>query len=107
MARAYSLDLRERAIGYLEEGRGVCETARIFRISCDSLERWRKLKREKRLEPLCNSKRRAKKLDSDKLKAYVLSHPDKTLMEIGEAFGASAVAVFKRIKALGISYKKK
>ena len=107
MGKPYSLDLRKRVIESLKEGRGATETALIFKISRDSVERWEKLEKENRLEALDNKKRKPKKLDGEKLKVYIKKNPDKTLSEIGAKFGASAVAVFNRVKSLGISYKKK
>jgi transposase len=107
MARAYSLDLRERVIRYLEEGHGVNETAKVFKISSRNMSRWKRRKIENKLEANDNKKRKAKKLEGEKLKKYIIKHPDKTLADIGRVFGASGAAVFKRIRVLGISYKKK
>jgi hypothetical protein len=48
-----------------------------------------------------------KKLDPEKLKAYVAEHPDAYLQEIGDAFGCSDTAVMKALKRLGITRKKR
>jgi transposase len=106
MGRTYSLDLRERVIKYLEEGHGFSETAKVFNILIRNMGRWKKRKLENHLEAYDNKKRRAKKLDSEKLKEYIIKYPDETLIGIGKVFGTSGTAVWKRIRVLGISYKK-
>ena len=48
-----------------------------------------------------------KKLDPEKLTAYVSEHPDAYLKEIGEAFDCSGTAVRKAFKRHGITRKKR
>jgi predicted aconitase len=45
-------------------------------------------------------------LDPEALKEYIKNNPDKTLKEIGAAFGASDASVLYKIRQLGIIYKK-
>ena len=107
MAKAYSIDLRRRVLSYVKEGHGVTEAGKIFNVGRMTLWRWQKRAEEGNLEANDNKNRRAKKLDSSEVKAYISKHPDKTLKEIGEHFSVSAVAVFKRVRSLGLTYKKK
>ena len=48
-----------------------------------------------------------KKLDPEKLIAYVEEHPDAYLKEIGDVFGCSDTAVLKAFRRLGITRKKR
>ena len=48
MAKAYSLDLRERVLAAVADGLPLGEAARRFRVSVPSIVRWRALEREGR-----------------------------------------------------------
>jgi hypothetical protein len=48
---------------------------------------------------------KSQKLDPEELRKYTKNNPDKTLKEIGAAFGGGDVSVFYRIRQLGITYK--
>jgi hypothetical protein len=50
--------------------------------------------------------RKPKKIDPEKLREYVTSHPDGTSKQIGATFGASDVAVSNEIRRLSFTYKK-
>jgi transposase len=104
MAKAYSIDLRRRVIDYIKAGHSKADAARRYALSWRSVLRW---SAASNLEPLSNRVRRAKKLDGEKVREYIGKYPDATLKEIGEHFKASAVAVFKRVRSLGLTYKKK
>lgn len=43
---AYSIDLRERVVEYIEAGKTVKEASRIFKVNQRTILRWRKLKEE-------------------------------------------------------------
>jgi len=107
MAKAYSIDLRERVLSYVKEGHSLTKACEVFAIGYMTLWRWQKRLSDGRLEADDNKTRCAKKLDGDKVKEYISKHPDATLKDIGEQFNASAVAVFKRVRSLGLTYKKK
>ena len=47
-----------------------------------------------------------KKIDPEKLKAYVKEHPDETQKEMEEAFGCCNQAISKALKRYGITQKK-
>jgi len=105
--RAYSLDLRERVIKYIEQGHSKAEAGRVYGVSWKSVLRWTQRAQSNMLAPFDNKMRRAKKLKSEELKAYIHAHPDATLKEIGEHFNAAASSVYTRIKNFGFTYKKK
>jgi hypothetical protein len=49
---------------------------------------------------------RSAKLYPEELREYIKNNPDKTLKEIGAAFGASDASIRSRIRQLRITYKK-
>ena len=46
----------------------------------------------------CQTKKRIKKLDPEKLKAYVEAHPDAYQTKIGRAFGCTGAVVRKAFR---------
>lgn len=103
---AYSEDLRKKVIEYLAKGHSQREAHRVFGISLWAVNKWHQ-KYQKTGELKDNPPRRNfKKLDPEKLKAYVNEHPDAYLKEIGEAFCCSDTAVLKAFRRLGITRKK-
>ena len=104
---AYSEDLRKKVIKYLEEGHTQREASKTFGINTGTVNRWHQ-KYEKTGEVKDAPPRRGfKKLDPEKLKAYVKEHPDAYLKEIGEVFGCTDMAVLYAFKRLGITRKKR
>jgi len=102
----YDIKYRQRAIEYWGEGHSKKETAEVFKVDPSTLHRWKsRLNETGGLEP---KKRETtwRKIDPAKLKEYVEQHPDAYLKEMAEAFGCSAVAIFKALKRLKISRKK-
>jgi putative transposase len=107
MAKAYSLDLREKVMSFLSAGKKKREAMEVFGLSLKTIYRWIKRKEKGMLAESKNNVRKPRKLDPEKLREYIKNHPDETLKQIGTAFGANPVSVFTRIRQLGITYKKK
>jgi transposase len=104
---AYSEDLRKKVIEYLAKGHSQREAQRTFGICLSSVNKWhQKYKKTGSLKD-DPARHTFKKLDPEKLKAYVNKHSDAYLKEIGEAFGCSDTAVRKAFKRLGITRKKR
>ena len=105
--KQYSLDLRERVIEYIKLGNSQQTSAKIFMVSKSSVSRWW-IRYEKegiiKPKPRLGSKG---KIDPNQLKSYVENNEDKTLAEIAVVFKVSICSVYKRLKKLGYSYKKK
>ena len=104
---AYSVDLRKKVIEYLEKGHSQREAQEVFGIGLSAVNRWhQKYQKTGDLKdkPPC---RPFKKLDPEKLSAYLNEHPDAYLKEIGEAFDCSDIAVIKAFRRLGITRKKR
>jgi len=91
---------------FIDEGNTISATAAQFSIGETTIKRWKNLRNitgslEKR--PL---NRGFKKIDPEKLIAYLEENPDAYQREIAEHFGCVQNAVFEALKRLGISRKK-
>ena len=102
----YSLDLREKALEYLDKIGNRQKVVEAFDISLRTLERWIRRRRENSLPP---KQRRSSpsKIDDQKLRLFVQEHPDFYLREIAKSFGATLQAVFYACRRLKISLKKR
>jgi len=93
---------------YLEEGHTWAQAQATFKISTTAINSWRqKYKETGEIKDAPMPPRKPKKLDPEKLKAYMEEHPDAYLKEIGEAFGCSDTAVRKALRRLGMTRKKR
>jgi putative transposase len=109
MPNGYSNDLRERVLAYKDNNHTQVETCEVFGISRSTLNAWLKLRRETgsaHLRPR-PTRRRNRKIDEGKLKAYIAQHPDAYLREIAAVFGVSASAIMYACQRLGITRKKR
>ena len=107
MAKAYSLDLRERVLKYLEKNHEKKEASRLFCVGIATVYRWVRQKKEKGHVVPLQRKYAYKKLDDDQLRKYVEAHPDRFLSEIAEVFSVSPQAIFYAFKKLKITRKKR
>lgn len=104
---SYPKKYRERTIEYRQAGHTLEETHQTFKVSISTIRQWEKqLKEEGNLEkkPL---HRGYKKVNPEKLEAYVTEHPDAYQKEIAEIFGCSAAAICLAMKRLKITRKKR
>ena len=101
-----SIDLREAAIAYHAAGHTLKETAKTFQVSVSTIWKWKKKKKE--TGNLYNKplNRTFKKIDPEKLKAYVKEHPDATQQEMADEFGCCNQAISKALKRNKITRKK-
>jgi len=108
MAKAYSDDLRLRAIRLIEKKETKTRVSELLGITIQTLCKWWKLYRFSNiLTPKIPIFERKKKVDYEELKRYVESNPDKTLKDIGKRFDISAFGVCKILKKINFTYKKK
>jgi transposase len=98
---SYSVDLRERVVGYVRGGGGLTEAARLFQVSRTTLYRWLGLP-DLRPKP---AKTRQRKLDKAALAAHVRDFPDALLRERAEHFGVTINAIWVALKNLAITKK--
>ncbi len=106
MAKAYSLDLRKKVISFVTKGGSKREAAKLFNIGEDTIYRW--IRRDK-LGDLAPRKRTdfPTKIPLETLRKYVEDHPDHTLKEIGQAVNLSGSKVWKHLKKLNLTRKKR
>jgi putative transposase len=107
MSNAYSLDLRERVVGYVLEGGSRQEATRIFRVGIATLNRWLALQKQTgRLVGKPRTPYKPRKITENTLHEKLREQPDATLKEIGEALNVCDVAVWKACKRFNITRKK-
>ena len=102
----YSLDLRKKALKYLDKIGDRKKVAETFGITLRTLANWIRRMRENSLAP--KPRRSSPSLiDSQKLQSFIREHPDAYLREIAKEFGSTLQAVFYACKRLKISLKKR
>ena len=111
----YSMDLRARVLGAYDRGEGTQEElARSFRVS----SRWiQKLLAQRQLEPVrsipahivVGGKAAISGEDIERLRDAVRLKPDATLHELRATLGitGSIMCIFRALKRLGITHKKR
>jgi transposase len=91
----YSIDFRKKLFEFLSKGHTMREARDAFGVSLTTVNNWKR-KLAKTGDLADAPKRRSfKKIDPDKLKAYIAKHPDAYLSEVAEAIGCCASAVRK------------
>ena len=98
---SYSVDLRERAVGYVRGGGGLTQAARLFQISRTTLYRWLGAPD---LHPR-PAKARRRKLDKASLSAHVRDFPEALLRERAAHFGVTINSIWVALKKLAITKK--
>jgi transposase len=103
----YSIDFRKKVLEFLDNGHAMREAAGVFGIALDTINRWKQkfLKTGGLKYP--PRRCRFRKVDPEKLKAFIKERPDAYLAEIGEAFGCNESAIRKIFQKLRITRKKK
>ena len=105
--KAYSNDLRLRVIEHIKSGNTQKTTSLLFKVSKSAVGKWwlRYIQEGSTISRFRGGSKG--KVNPVQLEQYVASNPDKTLKEIGATFGVSDCAIHKRLRSLGIKYKKK
>jgi putative transposase len=107
MATGYSVDLREKVLNFVSSGASKRKAGKVFGIGEDSVYRWIRLQNT---QGNLNPKKpifSPKKIDPDELRKYVETNPDHTLKEIAAVMKVSFHTVWKWLKRLKITIKKK
>ena len=105
---AYSKDLRKKVMEYFEQGHTKKETCEIFQIGTITLYRWIKQKRIfGTIEPKSTATTNHRKHDPKELIAFVEKNNDANLAEISKHFKMSASGIWRALKRLKITFKKK
>ena len=107
MAKAYSLDLRERVFDLLAKGKSKLFIEETLGVATKTILKWQRRYEEvgsmERIVPVAT---RPRKVNYRKAKKFIEKNPDKTLKEIGDQFGVKDTAILYITKKLNITYKK-
>ena len=104
---SYTTQYRKRTIEYREEGHTLEETSRVFKVSISTIRDWEKRLKESGSLEKSELNRPQKKVDLQRLEAYVQRHPDAYQTEIAQEFNCSPRAIRKAFKKLHITRKKR
>ena len=103
---AYDATFRERALAYWADGHTKQETALVFKVNPDTLQKWKKQYEETGNLESKSRRETWRKIDPDRLVTYLDEHPDSYLREVAEVFNCSDVAILKAMRRLKITRKK-
>jgi transposase len=103
---AYSLDLRNKAVKYIENGGTWLSASQTFGIAVRTLAHWLRRKKQNNLSPTAREKG-SYKIDETRLKNYIAMNPDAYLREIAEEFGVTIPAIFYACRRGKITLKKR
>lgn len=111
MPKAYSQDLREKAIAALDRGVPKSEVITMFNISRDSLDRWLKRRSAGNLAATQGYQRghSHRIVDWERFRAFVKQHSDKTQAELAELWHepVSARTISRALAKIGFTRKKR
>jgi transposase len=104
---SYERKFREKALAYRKKGNTIKATAEVFGIGETTLKKWERM--YAKTGSVEDKERKAffRKIDPEKLRAYVSKHPDAYLHEIAKVFGCATSAVHKALKKMKITLKKR
>jgi len=104
---AYDKKFKLRAIEYHEEGNSTRQTAKVFKISPNTLNTWLKQYREHGdfiSKPRLYTHGRLKEQE---ILDFLTKHPEAYQYEIAEHFDVSQAAIWKAFQRFGITRKKR
>jgi len=99
---AYSVDLRKRVVGFVNNGGSKAEASRRYGVSLWCVNDW--FKRDD-LEPKPSSVRN-RKIDREGLRRHVQLYPDALLRERAEHFGVHNSAIWYQMHKMNLTHKK-
>ena len=109
MAKAYSLDLRQRVIADCDAGLGTKAVAQKYTVSPAWVRRLKQHRRERGdIVPRRGGGSRGTRFDRQQLRLLVEQHPDATLVELRDRLGVNVTpwSICKGLRALGLTFKK-
>lgn len=98
---SYSVDLRERVVGYVRSGGSPDVAATLFKVGRSTIYRWLDAPD---LHPR-PAKERKRKLDKAALAAHVRDFPDLLLRERAVHFGVTVNSIWSALKKLNAAQK--
>ena len=106
MARAYSTDLRERVVDYVECGGSRKDACRIYKVSLRTLSNWIKRFRDTGDVSASRLGSRPWKLNHEEVIKYIDAHPDSSLKSIASYFDTTTSTIFYICKKYKYTRKK-
>ena len=103
---SYSKRYRERTIEYRQAGHSLEATHQVFKVSKSTIQKWEKQMKETGNLEKKDLHRSFRKIDPEKLKAYVAAHPEAYQSEMAEAFGCSESGIRDALRRHKITRKK-
>ena len=103
---SYPEKYRIRIVEYRQEGHTLVQTSKIFKVNVSTIRAWEKRLREEGSLADREIKRPFKKIDPEKMKAFMKDNPDAYLKEIAKVFNCCQSAVRKALDRLKITRKK-
>lgn len=107
MAWPYSVDLRRRVLAYIEETADKTKASQLFKVGISTIYRWIDRQKQRGNVETSPSKVYKKKINDQKLIAYIEKNPDHFLSEIATHFNVTLQAIFYALKRLKITRKKR
>lgn len=105
---AYSLDLRERVIAFIEQGGKKVEASVLFNVSRPAIDKWVRLKQETgSLEDPPLAPRSWRKINPDLLLSYIDESPDKILDDYADHFNVSNSGIWRALDRNNFTRKKR
>ena len=104
---SYSRRYRERTIEYRQAGHSLEAPHQVFKVSKSMIQKWEKQLKETGDLEKKYLHRSFRKINPEKLKAYVAAHSDAYQSEIAEAFGCSESGIRDALRRHKITRKKR
>ena len=102
----YSEDYQKRAVEYKRAGHTFNELKDVFKISHETYYKWEQEYENGFSKPKIKQER-SRKIDKEQLKQVLKEKPDAYLRELAVLFNCTPQAVFKMLKKLKITLKKR
>jgi len=109
MAKAYSMDLRQRVIDDCDAGLKTLAVAEKYSVSTSWVRRLKQHRRERGdIQPRTGGGSRGRKMDRERLAELVAEQPDATLVELRDRLGIQVTpwAICKALQGLKLTFKK-
>jgi transposase len=104
---AYSTDLREKVLLYVEDNNSPKKASQVFKIGIATIYRWINQKRQKGHLKAKKKETSYRKFSYEELKDYIEKHPDHFLSEMADHFKVTLQAIFYALKKLKITRQKR
>ncbi len=103
---SYTTRYRERTIEYRQAGHTLEETHQTIKVARSTIQEWEKQLKETGSLEKKELHRSFRKIDPEKLRAYVAEHPDAYQSEMAAALGCSESGIRDALKRYKITRKK-